>query len=81
MIEMFVTRKSPLDVNKTHSGDDEEDGEHPDDGDKPSLGEHGLDAGHGKLRVQGALMVIAGGRGHNKANPLTERSHASSITQ
>ena len=80
MIEMFVTRKSPLDVNKAHSGDDEKDGEHPDDGDEPSLGEHGLDTGHGELRVPGALVVMAGGRGHHQAHPLTERSHASSIT-
>ena len=75
MIKMFVTRKSPLDVNKAHGGDDEEDGEDADDGDKPCLGEHGLDAGDGELGVGGALVR---GRGHSEAHPLTERSHTGS---
>ena len=75
MIKMFVTRKSPLDVNKAHGGDYEEDGEDADDGDKPCLGEHGLYAGDGELGVGGALV---GGRGHNKAHPLTKRSHTGS---
>ena len=73
MIKMFVARKSPLDVNKAHSGDDEEDGEDAHDGDKPGLCEQGLHTGHGEL---GGSLMMAGGRGHAQTNPLTERSHA-----
>ena len=77
MIEMFVARKSPLDVNKAHRGDDQEDGEDADNGDEPGLGEHGLDAGDGELGARAAL-VMEGRRGDAQTHPGTEGSHAGS---
>ena len=77
---MFVARKSPLDVDEAHGGDDEEDGEDTHGVHKPRLAEHGLDAGDGELGVPGVLAGAQGGRGHNETHSLTERSHAGSET-